>query len=191
MNKNIVENILKPLDGYLAQIKRNTINGWYEIEVGLPKDWVYKDTALIAYDEIVKNKDGVLLKIYPKKDSIYIDDLIEFVRLIIETNEKIVEKEMEFKETINQVKKDLEEQTNKVKKDLEEKTKIFYDELDKMKEISFNEFDEKLNETTKNKDDIETSEIIEEKDNTTDSKIVPTKKRGRKPKKVKLPDDGE
>ena len=166
----IIEDKLEPLDGYLAKIIRDTVNGWYTLEVGLPKDWVYKQTNAIACDEVVKSKDGVLLKIYPKNNDIIIDDLIEFVRLIISTNEKIAQKEEEFKESINSIKKDLEERAKK-----------FYEELDKMKEISFNEFDEKVSQN-------EIRDNVEDK--TKESTSIP-KKRGRKPKKVKLPDSDE
>ena len=175
MSKNIVENILEPLDGYLASLKRNTIEGWYELEVGLPKDWVYKETNLIECKVIIKSDDGVLVKVAPKEKGITVDDLIDYVQLIVETNERIESKEQEFKESITQV-----------KKDLEEKAKKFYEELDKMKEITFTEFDEKLNQhelSIKEKKDVK-------EDDKKESSTPVKKKRGRKPK-IKLPDDDE
>lgn len=129
MNK-IIHKLLSNLEGNLISIQRNTVDGWYELEVGIPNGWVYKTNDIIECETINKTDNGILLKIKPKDENVVIDDLIDFANLIIETNAKIVEKEREFNEKMNKYKKELEEQAKK-----------FYDELDTIKENSFTKFD--------------------------------------------------
>lgn len=125
-----IEKQLKKLDGYLISMTRDTVKGNYELEVGIPRGWVYKSNDIIECEEVNKNDNGTLLKIKPKEEDVAIDDLFEFVNLIIETNAKIVEKEKEFNERMENYKKELEEQAKK-----------FYEELDVIKEKSFVKFD--------------------------------------------------
>lgn len=126
--KNIEEG-LESLSGYLISVKRNTIKGWYELEIGVPSDWIYKENDLIDCEVLKKSDNGHLLKISPKKEGIIVDDLIAFVKLIIDTNSRILEKEKEFTDKMDQVKKDLENQAKK-----------FYKELDDLREKSFSKF---------------------------------------------------
>jgi hypothetical protein len=173
---NSIEEELKPLSGYLVSIKRNTVKGWYELEVGVPADWIYKSNEQINCDVKKKGEKGHLLTISPKNENIIIDDLVAFVKLIIDTNNRIREKEKEFTSKMN-----------KVKKDLENQAKEFYEELDELKEKSFSKFDTKKesnNDTKQNNNKEENINKEEEKDNS--SKKVETKtttkKRGRPPK---------
>ena len=96
-----VELALQPVDGYLVSIKRNTVNGWYELEVGLPVKWVFDENNEIKCEVLNKNDVGVLVKISPQNSNIVIDDLIQFVEVIIDTNQKIAEKEKEFTDKWN------------------------------------------------------------------------------------------
>lgn len=164
MENNNIEKKLKPLEGFLLSIKRNTIKGWYELEVGLIKDWVFKSNKIIECEVLDKTSSGILVKIFPKKNNVYIDDLISFVELIIETNSKIAEKEKEF--TL---------QMDKVKKNLEQEAEKFYKELDELREKSFDKFNSEKKSLEKNNPSKESDK------NTTNS----TKKRGRPPKKIK------
>jgi len=134
-----IEEKLQPLSGYLISIKRNTVKGWYELEVGIPSDWIYKSNEQIECEAKKKTDVGHLLTISPKNDNITIDDLIDFVKLIIETNSKIREREKEFNNKMN-----------KVKEDLENEAKKFYKELDELKEKSFNNFDVNVNGESNN-----------------------------------------
>lgn len=134
-----IENKLSLLEGYLLSIKRNTINGWYELEIGLPKNWIYKSNKIVKCDTIKKTEAGNLIKISPIKNNVYIDDLISFVELIIETNSKIAEKEKQFTSQMDQV-----------KKDLENKAKEFYKELDELREKSFDKFNSETKKNTTN-----------------------------------------
>lgn len=122
----IVETALQPVEGYLVSIKRNTVNGWYELEIGLPVKWVYDENNEIKCEVLNKNDVGVLVKISPKNSNIVIDDLINFVGVIIETNQKIAEKEKEFTDRMEQMKGMLETEARK-----------FYDELDELRNNSF------------------------------------------------------
>jgi len=140
----LIETELSPIDGYLISITRNTMEGWYELEIGLPSSWVYDENTIISCEIIseFKEEKAKIIKIAPKKVGIVIDDLVEFVRIILETNKKIAEKEKEFNES-------LEER----KKEIETWARGFYKEMDELKESSFkkvgNEFVEKLVEKPK------------------------------------------
>ena len=121
-----IEAALAAVDGYLISIARDTVNGWYEIEVGLPPNWVFDENDKIGCEVLIDEEEGKLVKITPKKPDVVIDDLIGFLEIIKITNEKITEKEKQFTES-------LEEK----KRELEIFAKGFYDDLDELKENSF------------------------------------------------------
>ena len=127
---SIIQDSLEPLNGYLFSIKRDTVKGWYFLEVGLPKSWVYKGNEVISCEKIGGWDKGILLSISPLVVGVTVDDLIIFASLILETNTKIVEKEQEFVDRIEMVKSKLQEEKD-----------VFYKELDDLKEKSFKIFD--------------------------------------------------
>lgn len=169
-----IEESLKPLEGYLISINRNAVDGWYELEIGLPKGWIYKSNDLVECEEIQKTDKGVLLKITPKNENVIVDDLISFVALIMETNSNIAKKEEEFSSIME-----------KVKKDLENQAKAYYEELDKMREESFKNFNTNKKKTTtsssksKKTEAEKSSKTTNKKDDKSDST---KKRRGRPPK---------
>lgn len=121
-----VESILDPISSYLISMTRNTIEGWYELEIGIPKLWAYDQNNEIGIEMISKTDEGNVLKIFPKNRDVVIDDLFAFVKVIIETNEKIAEKEIEFSEEMQEMKNLLEQKAQK-----------FYKEIDELKDNSF------------------------------------------------------
>lgn len=121
-----VESILEPINGYLNTMTRNTVKGWYELEVGIPKNWVFNENEEIGIEVISENDEGKLLKIFPKNSDVVVDDLFLFVKIVINTNQKIAEKEVEFKG-----------QLEEMKMGIEKKAKEFFKELDELKENSF------------------------------------------------------
>lgn len=128
MMKSIEEG-LEPLSGHLLALKRDTVKGWYYLEIGLPKDWIFNGNDFIECETIQKSDEGIMIKIVPKEEGVIIDDLIAFVILIIETNSKITEMESKFTEQMAHVKKNLEDQY-----------KDFYKELQDLREESFSNF---------------------------------------------------
>ena len=86
---NIIDLALKSTDGYINSFTRNPLEGWWEIEVALPNTWVFDENKKIKCEIEFENNVGKLIKIVPTDNSILIDDLIEFVEIIIETNERI------------------------------------------------------------------------------------------------------
>ena len=126
---NSIEERLKPLEGFLISITRDTVNGWYKLQIGLPKDWIYRENDIISCEELSKSKEGTLIEVSPKKEGIIIDDLVDFVGLIMDTNSKIAEKEKEFTNKMNEV-----------KEELEKKAKDFYGELEDLRQHSFQNF---------------------------------------------------
>jgi hypothetical protein len=128
-----VELALEPITGYLLSINRNTVSGWYEFEVGIPKTWVFGENGEIACEILNEADAGKLVKVFPKKDGIGIDDLIVFVVAIIDTNKRIAEKEKEFNERMEAMKGVLEKEAKK-----------YLDELDQLKVNSFKNLTESL-----------------------------------------------
>jgi len=128
-----VESILEPITGYLISITRNTENGWYELEIGIPKNWVFNQNDEIGIELLSEADIGKLLKIFPKNGSVVIDDLILFVEIVINTNKKIAEKEEEFKS-----------QMEEMRKGLELKAEEFFKELGELKENSFKKLNDKF-----------------------------------------------
>lgn len=122
---------LEPVNGYLLSITRNTIKGWYEIEVGLPSTWVFDENNKINCELLNENDAGKLIKISPKKNDVLIDDLISFVEIIIHTNKKIAEKELQFSNKMQEMKGLLEKEA-----------KTFYKELEEIKINSFKNINE-------------------------------------------------
>lgn len=128
-----IEAILNPITGYLSSISRNTENGYYELEIGIPKNWVFNQNNEVGVEIISENDAGKLLKIFPKKNSVVIDDLILFVHIIINTNERIATKEKEFADKMEEMKKSLERQASD-----------FYKELDELKDNSFKKLNDRF-----------------------------------------------
>ena len=134
--KTTVNDALDAITGYLITIKRNTFEGWYELEIGMPFNWVFDENEEINCDVLEESEAGKLVLISPKNPDVPIDALITFVEVIIETNDRIAEKEKEF------VDKMLE-----MKASLEAKAKEFYKELDELRENSFREKNEAFTKT--------------------------------------------
>jgi len=121
-----IELALKTVEGYLLSIARNPVDGWYEIEIGLPSNWVFDQNNEINCEVLDKTDAGSLIKISPKNNDIEIDDLIAFVEIIIDTNKKIAEKEKQFTDKMQEMKGVLETEAKK-----------FYQELDELRANSF------------------------------------------------------
>ena len=121
-----IESALVSTNGYIKSFTRNTLKGWWELEVGLPPTWVFDENSKIGCEITFENEIGKLIKIFPKKNDIVIDDLISFIEIIIQTNEQIAEKEKQFTDKMQEMKGVLEIEAKK-----------FYQELDELKENSF------------------------------------------------------
>jgi hypothetical protein len=166
----VVESI-KPISGglsrisdYLLKIERDTQNGWYFIEVGIPSDWIFESNDIIECKIIQEGGGGKLVKISPKNENIYVDDLVTFVEVINATNKQISEKEILFKDKMKQMKDTLQQEALK-----------FYEELDEMKKHSFETISSKLgSDTTVTEPTTEPTE--KSSDETTDEQDAPANK---------------
>lgn len=136
----VIQDKLKPIEEYMAILSRDTIKGWYEMEVGMPANWVYSENKDIKCEVLAEDDNYKLIKLSPKNVKITADDLVDFFEIIIQTNEKIAQKEEEFKKRME-----------KIKEELEGEAKKFYEELDSLKENSFKNvtvrFENKLDES--------------------------------------------
>lgn len=161
-----IELALEPITGYLVSIKRNTVNGCYELEIGLPAKWEFGDNDEIKCEVLIQNDDGKLVKISPKNSDIVIDDLVAFVEIIIHTNGKIVEKEKQFTDRMQEMKGMLEKEAKK-----------FYEELDELKISSFRNINDAFQKNLRNKEEkpkrIKTPKVVVNDD--TNTSVEPTK----------------
>lgn len=121
----VVQEALKPIEDYLISTTRNTIEGWYEIEIGIPSQWAISSNSIISCTIIEENEVGKYVKITPLSPEADIDRLYAFVELVIKVNEKISEKEALF-----------EKRKQEMKKMFEDEALEFYKELDDMKELT-------------------------------------------------------
>ncbi len=121
-----IESALEPIVAYLISMTRDTKKGWYFLTVGIPKGWVFTENNEISCKIVEKLEEGNIIEIAPNNVNIVVDDLVDFVEIIIETNEKIAQKEQEFTNEMQEM-----------KRMLEEKAKRFYEELDELKDNSF------------------------------------------------------
>jgi len=121
-----IQTALHDIDGHFLSLTRNTNEGYYEIEIGIPNSWVYDETNEVGCEVTLENEEGKLIRIYPKKRDVVPDDLFEFAKLILGTNKIIADKEKKF-----------EEKFKKIKEDLANDAKKFYEELEEMKKDSF------------------------------------------------------
>jgi len=149
-----LERALSKIEGYLLSLKRDAVEGYYYLEVGVPKNWAYKANDNVECDVLQSTEHGDLIKIYPKKESVVVDDLIEFVNIIIDTNKKIVD-----------MQKQLDEHLEKQAEQLKEYTKEFMDKIEEMKETSFEEMEKKQKKVGEKKKPTKTKtsdDILEE-----------------------------
>ena len=123
---DIIENILKPISGYLIFIARDTMKGNYNLQIGIPNSWVFDSNDNIECEVIEELPNGKRINVKPKKENVNIDDLVSFVVIIVEINERIANKEKEFSEKMDEMKSHFEDEY-----------KNFYKELDELKENSF------------------------------------------------------
>lgn len=130
----IVEEALAPIAGYFISMSVDTVTGFYILEIGIPDKWAFSNSNNIKCDILAENDEGKILKISSENEETSIDDLIDFVSVIINTNMKIAKKEEEF-----------EERMNSMKKQLEDEARRFYAELDTLKDNSFKKLAENLN----------------------------------------------
>jgi len=125
---NTIEEALDSITGYMLKLSRNTTKGWYELEIGIPAGWVFTENKEVGCEILSENEIGKVIRIYPKDDNVIADDLVDFVEMVILTNEKIAEREREFKDEMDKMKGVMEEQVKK-----------FYKELDELRVNSFAE----------------------------------------------------
>lgn len=154
-----IEQALDPISGYLILMERDTQNGWYQLKIGLPISWVYDENDSISCEVDIENEEGRIIIVAPKVEGIVIDDLVDFVSLVINTNKKITQKEDEFEMKMDNFKKDLKEQA-----------KAFYADLDELKSNSFKKFN-KSNDKDDNETDTDTTSTEIVKEETKDEEI--------------------
>lgn len=166
-----VESVLNKIGSEFLTLNRNTMKGWHELEIGIPPDWIFRENKNIGCEIILDIEKGKIIRIFPKKMGIIVDDLISFVMIIAETNNRIAEKELEFTNKMNEEKERLEIEA-----------KSFYNELHDLRESSFEGFNEKTESAINNKDDKEESK--EESKEEPKREPKPKKKRGRPVKQI-------
>lgn len=125
-NNNISKPVaekLKPIDGYVLGVNRNTENGYYELNIGVPKDWEILTSKTILSEVILHHEEnGDILRIYSKDEDVVIDDLLDFVIEIVKSNEEI-----------EQIQRELDEELANKRKNLEAELKMIYETFENRK----------------------------------------------------------
>lgn len=158
MKNNLIHNKLEKVDGYLINIERNIDNSSYELAVGFRKNWVFKSNNHIECKITSESNNGTLVTISGKHDEVTVDDLIDYVIKVIETNKKITEMQKRHEEEIEKKKEKFAEELLK-----------FEEELEKYKESSFSEND--IEKDLKEKEEVENGDKFDDLDETTSQKI--------------------
>ena len=143
-----LEKILGKLDGYLMSIERNLETSMYELKVGFRKNWVYKSTDDIECEVTIESDNGDIIIISGKHDEVTIDDLIDFVNKVIDTNKKITQMQKEFEDKLEEQKQLIADQILQ-----------FDEKIEEMRESSFNN-EEEIEPTTKSKKNTKEKEDV-------------------------------
>lgn len=161
MEKNqTVHTILEDLDGYLISIERNIDTGMYELKVGFRKNWVFKGTDDVECTVETESENGTIAIISAKYEDVIIDDLIDFVVKVINTNQKITELNEKFEKQLEQRKKELEEEILK-----------FDEEIEEFKKNSFERLEEKVEKKPKKRGKKDRSDVFTNEDEEVIQKI--------------------
>lgn len=142
---NIINEKFDSIRDYLLKITNNVDEMRLEFEIGLPNKWYYKSNDFIECEVLVEIKEqGTILKIYPKKEDVTTDDVINFIIKTIETNNKITEMEKSF-----------EDKMKSEKEKIQTEVESFYSKIRELREKSFENLDDEktimnnLNEISK------------------------------------------
>jgi hypothetical protein len=152
-----LDKILKKLDGYLVSIERNLDTDMYELKVGFRKNWVYKSTDDIECDVVIEAETGSVAIISGKHEEVIIDDLVDFVNKVIDTNKKITQMQEEFEDKLEEQKQLIADQILQ-----------FEEEIEEMRETSFKDEEEveptkKSSKNTKEKEEVFIDEDVVQK----------------------------
>ena len=135
-----VERILSKLDSYLYTIKRDTKNGWYVVEIGIPASWTYKSNSKIECKELGGNEKSILVQINPLDDNVSIDSLLEFAIQVVNNNKKIEKMREDFELKMNDIKVKLNEEYEKFEDEIENiEDNLFDKEETKTKKVEVKE----------------------------------------------------
>lgn len=132
-----IQEKLEQLEGRLISITRNTEMGWYELKIGLPPDWSYKQSKKVVYEVEASSDKGELLKIFPNEESenVTIDDLINYVNFIIKSNLDIQKKKEEFELKLAEEKERISREMEKFNEELEKQLDFNYEMEDDEQEV--------------------------------------------------------
>lgn len=127
-----VNKILSKLDSYLYTIKRDTVKGWYVLEVGVPSSWTYKSTSKINCEETGSTEKMCMIQINPNEDSdITIDELLVFAVQIVDNNKRIEKMREDFESKMLEIKEKLAEEYEKFEVEIEGVEDNLFDEKTK------------------------------------------------------------
>jgi hypothetical protein len=108
-----VSKAIEKIESYLYTIKRDTQNGWYVLEIGIPATWTYKSTDNIECEETGSTEKMAMIKINPTKSGVDIDTLLKFANRIVASNILIEKKRKDFEKQMEDIKEKLAEQYEK------------------------------------------------------------------------------
>lgn len=119
--EGIVQEQLEKVKEYLISIENDYETDSWVIKVGLPAKWVVNNNDLINISIITEMNEGKIISIRPISPNITIDVLLEFISLIIKTNQAIIDRQKEFALEVK-----------KMEEEIAEKTKGYFNEINKL-----------------------------------------------------------
>lgn len=135
MNGNVLNEKFEKIKKFLIKIENNVDKNYFEFEIGLPEKWYYKSNDFICCENLKKiDNYGTIVKIYPKKQDIRVDDIFNFIIKTIEINNRIAEMEKAFQEK-------MESEKEKIKNEVEK----FYSKIEDLRVKSFENLDDDEN----------------------------------------------
>jgi hypothetical protein len=123
-----LDSVLKPLSNNLILIRKNLDNNQYEIEMGIPKDWIFEKNNNIDCEVLGENENGKLIKIMPLNEKVLIDNLIIFAEKIVMVNEEIEKQKVEFEKKMEETRITLINQFMEFHNDMEKKITLSFKE---------------------------------------------------------------
>lgn len=142
INEEVMDSIdsaISPIEDYCFSIVKNTEHDHWELNIGIPTSWQIEENKNIAIEIKKKSDFGKEIVISPKNDKIRIDDLVLYLRVIIETNREIEEKQQSFIEEME-----------KIKQALKDKASRFYEDLETDKKEAFKKLNKEFAQTSSN-----------------------------------------
>jgi hypothetical protein len=142
MSSNINDKF-KKIETYLIKITNDFDKGVFVFQVGFPEKWFYKSNEHVECQKIANIEQegesaGFIIEIFPKKEDIYIEEVVNFIVKTVETNNRIAEMEELFMEKMKTEKQKMLKEVEEFSSQIENFRMSSFDDLNNDENIEFN-----------------------------------------------------